>query len=56
MRYVTKAFGDCDVWNPTNHHDVPTVIDSEPQFTGLLDSEGNAIYRTNDPIGFHFPE
>lgn len=28
------------------------VIEGEPINTGLLDSEGNEIWRLNEPIGF----
>ena len=28
------------------------VYEAEPAYTGLLDADGNAIYRTIDKIGF----
>ena len=28
------------------------VYEAEPVYTGLLDADGNAIYRTMDKIGF----
>ncbi len=28
------------------------VYEAEPAYTGLLDADGNAIYRTMDKIGF----
>jgi hypothetical protein len=30
------------------------VTETGPQWTGLLDSDGNEICRMNDPIGFQF--
>lgn len=53
-RYTTRrAFAD-------DYYPEPPFITSidawerDPVNTGLLDSEGNAIYRMNDPVGFRF--
>ena len=53
-RYVTrpKADADCDWWSAGSVQPVPTVGDSEATDTGLLDAQGNCIYRVNPPIGF----
>lgn len=32
-----------------------SVCDHEPIFTGLLDADGNEIWRDPEPIGFHSP-
>ena len=32
------------------------VCDHEPRFTGLLDQDGNEIWRDPLPIGFHHPK
>lgn len=56
-RYASRrlrADMDCDGWSEPQTITNLTVIDAEPAFTGLLDSEGNEIYRFNDPIGFQF--
>lgn len=43
---------DCDGWEATPLITSLTVSESDPIYTGLLDSAGNAIWRVNDPIGF----
>lgn len=57
-RYIKrpKATADCDYWNDGRLYDSIDVPDSAPSDTGLLDSEGNTIWRVNDPIGFRFGE
>ena len=52
-RYVSrKPRADYDDWyEPPLTPDL-TVIEREPAPTGLLDSEGNEIWRLPDPIGF----
>jgi hypothetical protein len=53
-RYVSRkprADDDYDWYEPPFLTSVE-VTESEPVDTGLLDSEGNSIWRVNDPIGF----
>jgi hypothetical protein len=53
-RYATKpehAFIEDDVWAEPARHDI-FVSDAAPIDTGLLDAEGNAIFRMPNPIGF----
>jgi hypothetical protein len=53
-RYVSKPpeadFGYWEQPAPPLPH--PTVFASEPIRTGLLDKDGNDIFRMPDPIGF----
>jgi len=57
-RYITrpKATADCDWWDAGRLYDNIDVPDSVPADTGLLDAEGNTIWRVNDPIGFCFED
>lgn len=53
-RYVAKprAEADCDWWSRSDAPPVPTVDDHQPRDTGLLDANGNTIWRLPNPIGF----
>lgn len=55
-RYVTRAVrrmaAECDGWDVGRLYDSIDVPDSVPADTGLLDHDGNTIWRVNDPIGF----
>lgn len=53
-RYITKSEADCDGWTADPLITNLTVSVSDPQDTGLLDSQGNTIWRVNDPVGFRF--
>jgi len=54
-RYVSRppraTRADIDWYDPPLEPDL-VVIESEPCPTGLLDQDGNEIWRMNDPIGF----
>ncbi|KQM18371.1 hypothetical protein [Novosphingobium sp. Leaf2] len=55
-RYFTKprpikAWIADEVWDEPMTH-MPTVSDHEATDTGLLDSDGNTIWRAPNPIGF----
>lgn len=55
-RYVTRARkvrSSDDEWYEPPLEPNLTVIEPEPSPTGLLDENGNEIWRMNDPIGFH---
>ena len=51
MKYRTRAEMDDD---PLIVREI-IVEDSEPQWSGLLDAEGNKLFRVADsvPMGFH---
>lgn len=53
-RYVTRAFWvEDEHFMPDMRQDsLPTVIEREPRDTGLLDKDGNRLWRLPDPIGF----
>lgn len=55
-RYITRprADMDCDGWDAGRLYDNITVSLADPIDTGLLDNDGNTIWRVNDPIGFRF--
>lgn len=46
---TTPVFWWDQVASPLPH---PTAFPSEPARTGLVDKDGNEIYRAPDPIGF----
>lgn len=50
MRYVTRPRASWDEDKP--HIEGKTVHEREPVDTGLLDKDGNAIWRIMSPIGF----
>ena len=57
MRYVSrpKTYWDAELEQEVVSPTTLTVHeDHEPEFTGLLDKQGNPIYRVRDvsPIGF----
>lgn len=39
-------------WRPMHQLGHPSVFFSDPVPTGLLDADGNQIYRSPDPVGF----
>lgn len=43
---------DEDAWDAPVCEHIPTVSDHEPVDTGLLDADGNTIWRAPNPIGF----
>lgn len=55
-RYCTKLRATVradDDWYPTgNSWHVPTVSDHEATDTGLLDADGDVIWRLPRPVGF----
>lgn len=54
-RYFTKparAKVRAEWWHEEPMRHVPTVCDHEATDTGLLDKDGNAIWRGPNPIGF----
>lgn len=53
MKYMRVKLSDDDRWWDKGEF-LPnlTVDGSTPEFTGLLDSEGNPIVRLPRPIGF----
>lgn len=53
-RYATRprAEADCDGWSMGPLLDSVTVSDHEAIDTGLLDADGNTIWRMPNPIGF----
>ncbi len=52
-RYVIRPRAtDCDWWAESRIQSVPTVSESVPSDTGLLDVKGNTIWRMPNPIGF----
>lgn len=53
-RYITRPRldMDCDSWDTGRLYDSIEVSLSDPVDTGLLDGDGNTIWRVNDPIGF----
>lgn len=55
-RYIshTKADIECDGWPADPLITNLTVALADPVDTGLLDNDGNTIWRVNDPIGFRF--
>jgi len=54
-RYVSRRPSTfCDSWSEPQYVTNLTVVEADPVPTGLLDSDGNEIYRINDPVGFHF--
>lgn len=44
--------GDEDAWYQAQRLPHPVVYPSEPSFTGVLNAEGQPIYKLPDPIGF----
>jgi hypothetical protein len=53
-RYVTKspcAWIADDVWDAPVRPDI-VVADHAPIDTGIIDAQGNAIFRLPNPIGF----
>lgn len=54
-RYVSQpkrtAYWDGDV-GEVYEREVTVYDDDLPQETGLLDADGNPLYRLRDPIGF----
>lgn len=53
MRYVTRPRANTfDALRETPHLEARTVLESEDFNTGLLDKDGNPIFRTMSPIGF----
>ncbi len=53
-RYVTRsrsAWVDDDMWSEPMRNELVVTV-SEPVCTGLLDAEGNSIFRLPNPIGF----
>lgn len=52
-RYVTRPKADDDYWPETAPFITSlTVSDHEAADTGLLDADGNTIWRLPNPIGF----
>lgn len=55
-RYVTRArrprSGDDDWYQVTPPLGHPTVFVPEPADTGLVDADGNPIFKVPDPMGF----
>ncbi|AIT81231.1 hypothetical protein [Novosphingobium pentaromativorans] len=53
-RYVSRAHraADCEWWEGQRLEPVPEVDMHEPVRTGLLDQDGNEIWRMPRPIGF----
>jgi hypothetical protein len=66
MRYVTRPRGmrprgdDYADYDDTQDQDrrlsVDIYCDDDPIDTGLLDANGDPIFRVKDPIGFRFSE
>lgn len=53
MRYVIRPRADTlDTLRETPHLGAQTVMEPEPVKTGLLDKDGNDIWRIMSPIGF----
>ena len=55
-RYFTRkprAFWvEDETYTSGNRQETPQVCDHEPTDTGLLDKDGNAIWRGPNPMGF----
>ena len=56
-RYFTaphrqRAWIEDDVYYGDSQNHVPTVSDHEAIDTGLIDKDGNTIWRAPNPIGF----
>ena len=54
-RYYTRPKAwveDEDAWDAHVSDHIPTVSDHEPTDTGLLDANGEAIWRAPNPVGF----
>lgn len=47
--------GDWYTGDPEPQKVCPIASDHEPTFTGVLDANGQKIYRQPEPIGFHTP-
>lgn len=66
MRYVTRPRGmrprgdDYQQYDDAQDQDrrltCEIEVDDDPIDTGLLDANGDPIYRVKDPIGFRFSE
>lgn len=53
MRYVIRPRAETfDMLRETPHLGGSTVMEPEPVDTGLLDKDGNKIWRVMSPIGF----
>ena len=55
MRYTTKRPAAWYEFVPSGDGDrlpQPQVAEREPVWTGLVDADGNRIYKLPDPIGF----
>lgn len=56
MRYVIRPRATradtAETLSDTPHLGAQTVIESEPVDTGVLDKDGNSIWRVMSPIGF----
>lgn len=53
-RYVIRPRADteCDWWTADRIQPVPQVSDHQHVDTGLVDRNGNSIWRSPNPIGF----
>lgn len=51
----TRSWIADEVWDEPVRN-IPTVSDHEATDTGLLDADGNTIWRAPEPMGFHIPE
>lgn len=59
MRYVSAKplFIETPLWPDAQPlHVNPTVDGAKSVNTGLVDAKGNAIYRVQEPVGFHHPK
>jgi hypothetical protein len=53
MRYVVRPRAETfDALRETPHLEGRTVLEPEPVDTGLVDKDGNRIWRVMSPIGF----
>lgn len=58
-RYITRRpvrsfWVEDETYSEPASNGLPVVSDHVATFTGLLDAEGDEIWRAPDPIGFNF--
>lgn len=52
MKYRSKRVKTEDEWFDEKSTTATVVIEQDEEWTGLLDENGNGIYRVKDRIGF----
>lgn len=54
IRHPQQPRSEDDWWPTGNSWHIPTVCDHHATNTGLLDADGNTIWRAPEPMGFQW--